>query len=247
MYDLQRFGLTEMIHSGRELRNLGAEAQSMDQAAAEIVNLFYECFRNVEGTPNCALVRCFKTHPYLDLPRELQDEAAQHMKGASVPVALQCLCLLASRGQRPEWNDHAASAGHRAIPLLSPETVAEAPMIARMFQQMGVGVDRILAPAQDQGSGHDLLVDADGQHFNVFHIEQALGSEYVPAQETFVRPYGIQSVIGFGGVLPSQELFAFVIFSKVRIARDTAELFRTLALGAKLVLLPFAGRRVFVQ
>jgi|GEM_PF-5222791 len=35
------------------------------------------------------------------------------------------------------------------------------------------------------------------------------------------------------------------MFSKVHISRETAELFKTLALNVKLVLLPFSGRRVF--
>jgi two-component system NtrC family sensor kinase len=74
-----------------------------------------------------------------------------------------------------------------------------------------------------------------------------LGSEYVPAQESFVVPYKVRSVLGMGGLLPSGEFFVTIMFSKVRIARETAAMFRTLALSMKLALLPFSGGRVFID
>jgi len=52
-------------------------------------------------------------------------------------------------------------------------------------------------------------------------------------------PFGIRSVIGFGGMLPSGNLFAVILFTKVPIPRETADLFRPLALSVKLAILPF--------
>jgi hypothetical protein len=112
-------------------------------------------------------------------------------------------------------------------------------MIARLIVQMGLTVQAVVQPE----SG--FLLDLETQTFNVFHVEDAVGSEFVPAQEAFVLPYRVWSVVGFGGLLPSGEFFAVVLFSKVHISRETAQLFRTLALSMKLALLPFAGRRVF--
>ncbi len=236
MYDLQSFGLSEMIESGRELRRLGQNARTMEAAAAEIVDHFHDRFLDLQGLPNFVLVRGFKTHPFGKLPSDLV--AAATTQAGSLPATTPCLCLLASRGAEPHWNGRAGSEGHRAIPL-SGAAVANAPMIARLFHQMGVAVNA------DLSGGDLLMVDEDGQTFNVFHVEHALGSEYVPAQESFIRPYNVRSVVGFGGALPSNELFAFVLFSRVLISAETAELFRTLSLGAKLVLLPFAGGEIF--
>jgi hypothetical protein len=112
-------------------------------------------------------------------------------------------------------------------------------MIARMIVQMGIEVEEIVHPPPR------FLLDSDRQPFHVFHVEDALGSEFVPDQETFVVPYGVRSVLGFGGLLPTGELFAFVLFARVPVSRDTAALFRTLALSTKLALLPYAGRQVF--
>jgi len=227
-----------MIESGRELRRLGQKARSMEAAAGEIVDHFHDKFLDSHGTSNFVLVRAFKTHSFGKLPPDLEGVAIALAAGDAVLAAAPYLCLLASRGVEPRWNGRAGSQGHRAIPL-SSAAVANAPMIARLFHQMGVGLNA------DPGAGDLLMVDEDGQTFNVFHVEEAPGSEYVPAQESFILPYKVRSVIGFGGALPSNELFAFVLFSRTHISPETAELFRTLSLGAKLVLLPFAGGAVF--
>ena len=67
-------------------------------------------------------------------------------------------------------------------------------------------------------------------------------SPYVPDQESFVIPYGIESVLGFGGVLPSNEFFVVILFSRVRISRETVELLKPLAMSVESALLPFEGR-----
>ena len=47
------------------------------------------------------------------------------------------------------------------------------------------------------------IIKPDGvRQAGAFHIDDAAGSAYLPAQRDFVRRFGIQSVIGFGDVLP---------------------------------------------
>ncbi len=94
------------------------------------------------------------------------------------------------------------------------------------------------------GDPHHPL-ELEQQHYNVFYVPQAVGSPLVPHQDDFVIPCSIQSVLGFGGLLPSGNLFAIVLFSKVPLPRETANLFKTLALSVKLAILPFDGRAVF--
>jgi hypothetical protein len=84
------------------------------------------------------------------------------------------------------------------------------------------------------------------KNYNVFYVGEAVGSPYIPAQRDFVIPFGIKSVLGFGGLLPSScDLFAIILFSKHHIPRETANLFKPLALSAKLSLLPFVGETIF--
>ena len=84
-------------------------------------------------------------------------------------------------------------------------------------------------------------VDWTERTLDVFHVAEAKGSFFVPAQEEFVIHFDIESVLGFGGVLPSKEFFTVTLFSKQKISRETAELFKPLATSVKLALLPLDG------
>jgi hypothetical protein len=111
-------------------------------------------------------------------------------------------------------------------------------MISQLIRQFGLEIQSVLSPASS------VLLDAEERTFNVFHVPDAVGSPYIPAQQQFVVPYGIRSAIGFGGILPSANLFAIVLFSKVPIPEETALLFRPLALSIKVALIPFAAARL---
>jgi hypothetical protein len=152
---------------------------------------------------------------------------------------MKCLVLLATAGDEPQWNDRHSSQGHQAIPLPSDQVVAKLPMVAQLVQQFGLQISDVVQPSPE------LLVKFGQSSFNVFHVAEAEGSEYVPAQDEFVRPYGIRSVLGFGGMLPPADLFAVILFSRIPIRRETATLFQTVALNAKLAVLPFASGPYF--
>jgi hypothetical protein len=83
--------------------------------------------------------------------------------------------------------------------------------------------------------------------FNVFYVPEALGSPYIPAQKEFVIPYQVQSVLGFGGVLPSGELFAVILFSKVSIPLETADRFKWLSAYVRIAVESFGKENVFTK
>lgn len=231
-----------MILIGRDVRALGRNASTMEAAASEVTSYLYNCFRDPTTQKSlCALIRCFTTHPYEHLPPPLQSIAAQGLGDAAPAPGLRCLTLLATNGDQPAWNDRHASLSHQVIPLPTTHVLEQAPMISQMILQMGLELSQVVEPAST------LRTDAARRSFQVFHVENAPGHPFVPAQHDFVGPAGIQSVLGFGGMLTSGEIFAVVMFSKVHISRETAQLFRTLALNVKLVFLPFSGRRIFAS
>jgi hypothetical protein len=125
------------------------------------------------------------------------------------------------------------SQGHQAIPLPSKEIVNRIPMMRNLIKQMGLSIETIINPDPD------LLLDLSKKTFNVFYVPDAVNSPYIPAQENFVKPYGIKSVLGFGGILPSGNVFSVIMFSKTAISSNTANLFNTLALNVKMLILPF--------
>ena len=79
--------------------------------------------------------------------------------------------------------------------------------------------------------------------YEIFHVPDAVGSPYVPAQD-FVAEHGIRSALGFGGVMFSGDFFAVVLFSTVPVSAAVADRVRILALSVRVALLPF-GSRVF--
>ncbi len=219
---------------------MGTGATSMEEVAERTVRYLYERLHVPGGTePACALVRLFVTMPFEDL----QDEQRMFVRGilGTKPTseAMKCLTLLASAGVEDTWNSRHSSTGHKALPLPSAESVARSPMIAQLIRQLGVEVSTLLA------SDPRLIVEMEQHTFNVFYVPDAEGSPYIPAQGEFVVPYGVRSVLGFGGVLSSGDLYAMILFSRVGISREVAELFRTLSLNVKVALLPFVDVRVF--
>lgn len=238
-YDLGAFSLTDMTRCGIALRRIGAGASSMEEVAERTARYLFERLREpAGGGPACALVRLFVTMPFEELTKA-QQEFAVTVLGRQPEYGMKCLTLLASAGVEEAWNSRHRSVGHKALPLSSEESVARSPMIAQLIQQLGVEVSSLLA------SDSRLIIEMEQHTFNVFYVPDAKDSPYIPAQQDFVVPYGIRSVLGFGGVLPSGELYAMILFSRVSIPREIAELFRTLSLNVKVALLPFVDRQVF--
>jgi hypothetical protein len=212
----------------------------MEEAAGRIVRYFYNHFGDRRtGARACALVRLYKTCPYRGLDDELKSFARSLIGGVEVPLETKCLTLLATAGDKPEWNSRKASVGHKAIPLPSARVVAQAPMISQLIVQFGLDIADVVKP------GATLLLELEQRTFNVFHVEEAAGSPFVPAQQDFVVPFGIKSVLGFGGMLPDGNLIAIIMFSKVCIPREKADMFKTLSLSAKLAVLPFSVGTIF--
>lgn len=240
MYDLANFKMSYMIECSAALRQLSAGAQSMEEVANRIVHYLYDHLVDQQtGEKACALVRLFVTHLYEELDEELREFARVVLGDHPESHEMKCLTLLATVGEKPEWNSRKNSVGHKAIPLPSEEVFARFPMISRLTQQLGLEVSDVVAPDPT------LLVELEQKTYNVFYVPEAVGSPFVPAQEEFVIPFGIKSVLGFGGMLPSGDLFVIIMFSKVHIPRETTDLFKTVALSAKMAVLPFMTGVVF--
>jgi len=241
MYNLTNFALKDMTECGAALRRMGVGSETMEETANRIVTHLYENLVNPQtNEKSLALVRLFKTHSYNELEPDLQPIVQQTLGEEPDNSAMKCLTLLATAGEHPDWNSRYTSRGHQAIPLASEELVAQSPMISQLICQLGLDIGTVLKPDPA------VIIDLEQKTFNVFHIPEAQGSPFVPAQAGFVVPYGVRSVLGFGSMLPSGNLLVIIIFSKVSISRDTANLFKALALNVKMALLPFDGGAIFL-
>lgn len=239
-WELRRFGFNEMMECRGRLRELFVDPPpTIEDAAERVVEFLRNEFVDGDGAPACALVRFFKTHSYRDLPEELRDVVRATAPAAAANRDLRCLTLIATRGDEPAWNSRRASRGHQVIPLVSVEMVQQAPMIAQLITQLGLPIANVVRPSRA------LLLDQEQTAHNVFYVPRALGSPYIVAQEDFVKRYGIESVLGFGGLLASGDLFAAIMFSKVAIPPAVADQFRVIGLNLKIAILPFARRPLF--
>ena len=234
MYSLTSFSLSDMTECSAVIRQFGPQATSLQDAAARVVAYLQSTLGNDQtGERDCVLVRCFKTTSFKHLDPETQRIARERLGGIAPFPELKCFTLLATAGLEPDWNRVEASYRYRAIPMVSAEFVKQFPMFSQLLHQFGVSLD---SSVDAQGGW---LVDLAEKSYNVFYVPDAVGSPYVPVQEGFVHKYGVKSVLCFGGMLPSRDLFAVILFSRIPIPRETAKLFRSLALSAKSSFLAF--------
>lgn len=238
-YDLTRFDLGAMLKCSLRLREVVAGSQTLEASAQRVCKFFYDELRSPSGERACALVRCYKTHAYGTLSADLQEFARSVLGPVEPKPAMKCLTLMATVGQTAAWNSRFLSQGHRAIPLPSPEIVEKAPMISQLIKELGLETSAVLQPSPE------VVKELAGKRHGVFHVENALGSPYIPAQQEFVVRYGVSSVVGIGGMLPTGDFFAVILFSTVHVPAHVADRFRTLALDVKAAFTKFTDANVF--
>jgi hypothetical protein len=242
MYNLARFTFNDMMDCRTRLRTMfDADPATIGEGAQRLVEFFYRELVDDQGQPACALVRLFKTHPFDGLDDDLKQFAVNVDPSVAEVPGARCLVLLATEGLLPEWRSRRMSRGHRAIPLTSEQMIEQAPMISQLIKQFGVAMSAVVRPSPT------LLLDATDLATNVFHVPTALGNPYIVAQKEFVEPFGIASVLGFGGMIASGDLFAAIMFSKVPISAEVADHFKVVGLNLKLAMLPILRKPLFAS
>ena len=213
-------------------------ADSVPELAGRVVCDLKETLCDADsGEDTAALVRFFMTVEHESLEDSVASAIASRFPVLTPQPDTKCLTLMGTVGDDPDWCDVTRSQGHRSIPLMNEESVKQIPMIARLVSDLGLELHEVLKP------GVDLTMAKERRDFRVFHVEEAEGSQYIPDQE-FVSSRGIRSVLGLGGMMPTGHLFVVIVFSKVRISLETALLFRAVALGVRMVLLPCLENKI---
>jgi hypothetical protein len=240
---LERCDADALHRWGWTARGIGEGHATLESAARALTRCFYEALETdgANGAERaCALVRCYKTHPYASLPPELQRAAVRLLgTGERATADMRCVALLASAGDAPRWNSRRDAGGHEAIPLPTAAAVARWPMIARLARDFGLAEAELVEPWPSA------VPARRGRNYGVFHVEEVLGSSVIPAQAALVRRYGVRSVVAFGGTLSTGDLFTVVLFCRVTVTPDVAEQFRALALHVKSALFAFGEHAVF--
>lgn len=189
-----------------------SDFSSFEHAAQSIAHTLYTDFVGEGDSPQFALVRIYRLTKH--------DELASELQGLVDPARQRWMTLMGTWGDEPAWCDRHRSQGHKALNLGSDQS----PMVSAAIHQLGmdVGVDLPPAPL-------DLPIPEASFMTRYFHIEHALGSPYIPAQDGFVKPYGIKSVIGLGSNFASDAAYLLLAFSKAHIDQTNAAKFSQLA------------------
>ena len=238
-YDLTTFDLGDMLKCSLRLRETASGGPTLEASAQRVCRFLYDELVGPDSERACALARCYKTHAYRLLDPDLQGFARDVLGPETPRPTMKVLTLMATVGQSAGWNSRHLSRGHRAIPLPSPEIVEKAPMISQLIKELGLELNYVLQP--------DIVKELGGKQHGVFHVENALESPYIPAQQEFVVRFGIRSVLGFGGMLASGDFFAVILFATVHVPPKAAERFKTLALDVKSAFSKFNEKTVFNQ
>ncbi len=237
VFDLTRFTLSDMVRCGAAIRSVGVGTDTMEEAARKLVFYFRDHLVNkTTRERSCPLVQFYKTYRYEDLDMTLR-QSVQDTLGTQTPHPdTRILTLLSTTGTKSQWNLREYFLG--AVPLVSERGTKQFPLISQLAHQCGFKMGGLCK------SDPDIIVNPGQKTYNVLHIADAIGNRYLPNQERFVIPYGIKSVIGFGGLLPYGDLFSLLLFSQAPISRETASLFNPLVLCVKVAILPYDGRVV---
>lgn len=219
------------------LRSAAGGAANMEEAAQGVVGQLFAGLVDGDGSPACALVRLYVTSRLGELQAPLQELAAAAVPDgmAALTDETRCLTLLATAGREPAWNDRRASEHHQVIALSDEEGVERLPMVAGLLRGLGIEASAVVRPDPRQATVRS------GRRYDLFFVPEAAGSPLVP-DGAFVARHGIRSTVGFGGVLPSGELFAVVIFARVALTAAVAELLRSLALTVQALVVPHTYR-----
>jgi sigma-B regulation protein RsbU (phosphoserine phosphatase) len=235
------FSPGELLRCSTSLCTIGEHAESLEEVAREVVTQLRDSFIDKEtGQPAFALARFYLTRRLSELPPDLQDFA--RAAGTDVfafhdPI---CLALLATAGEEAAWNDRRNSIAHKAIPLPSVEAIQRAPMVARLVEQLGLDPHRVVGSEPSTARERD-------ERDAIFFVPEARDSEYVPAQNNFVIPYGIRSVLGYGDLLPDGSMYAVLLFSTTSIPPGLVGSFSTLSLSSKVAVLPHLQQATFAE
>jgi len=241
MYDITLFTPQDIAKCSLVLRQFGRNSASMEASSEKIVKYIYQHFCDSQtGENSCVLVRLFKTHPYGELEDSLQQSARRLMNGKSPAADMKCWTLLAAAGAEPHWNSRHTAAENIAIPLVSTYLVAKMPAISETIRQFGLDIPTVL------GIERERFLQLEPAVLNIFHVSEAKGSPFIPEQDSLIIPYGVKSVLAFGGLLESGSLFTVVIFLKVKIPPSTAQLFKYLALSVKTALSISDEKDIFI-
>ena len=229
MTGLSSFTIDDLEVCSRELRVLGAGAVNMQESAQRVTEHLFDRLRGRASRSECALVSLHKTHQHRALPLDLHAV----VRDVDPTVEDEDLCLV----RMSMASDERVSGTLGSTTPLTATTSHAQPVVAAMLSAMGVQLGSLPDPISVIKSGiHRRSIDA-------FVVPAFRESELLTgAVRAELDSIGVQSAVGFGGWLPSGNLFMIFALGRVAIAERSARLLGSLAPSIRASLAPFTHR-----
>lgn len=181
-----------------------------EHASQFVVEQLFREFITEDGDPQLALVRIFRLVDVDDLPPDVQELVD--------PNEQQVMALTGTWGTEEAWQHRSRSQGHQAVPFSAIAVPEKIPMFQEVMRQLGLDLEHFYKTKE-------LVATSSRDYRGTFHILDCR-SPAIPAQEEFVKPYGIKSLVGFGGFFGGvQTLYLLYAFSLVHVSDEAAEMF----------------------
>jgi hypothetical protein len=194
----------------RELDVVCTPARCLADFAQAACTIVHE--RSAAGPKPIGLLRVFVVTRFGDQSSGNQAFAREWMRRQDQPTTLlpgtPTLALIGSAGSDPDWNDRKRSVGHLAIPLVTSRLIARVPLVAALFEQLGVGLDWLheVTPGKIREIGQQAE-----RHFFVADISRQLAGRREGKAIGGKRVLHSQLRCGFGSASPYMTQDAFLI------------------------------------
>ena len=168
------------------------------------------------------LARFFKSCAYGVLPDDIRNYIHNKESKRNLISGNKYLTLLGSFGELDNWKNRNLSENYKAFPIHDEHMLDKFPMLSAVFDQIGLNLSHL------KQTDKSILIKDCHRQYGVFCVENAEGSNLIPKQAEFVRPYSVKSIFGFGGIYSTSNVYAVIIFSRERFSRKDAQLFLSL-------------------
>lgn len=225
MYRLDAFKLEDMILCGADIRQIGLESRCVEEAAEKVVKHLYENLLDEEGKSALALVRLYKTMRFGELDSNLRTVARQSFGSEQGSF----LTLMATVGMMDSWNDRRKTERHQLIPS-NDETqmMQHVPILAHLRLQLEMGSS--WRPLDE--SLLKYVMEPEQKRFNVFFVPN-INDYSSPEREALIESCGVRSMLAYGAMLSPGSFFGVVLYSRIVLPKNSAEMFSPLALSTK--------------
>jgi signal transduction histidine kinase len=220
--EINELTLAKVFDLSQLIKEECKDKSNLEEVAQKLMKTLCQTIVTDSGNSAIVLGRLFKSCSYSALTEDIQNYIKQRDGTNIIPPKGKYLTLLGTWGELEEWRYREKSKNYKAFSLNDKDVLYKFPMLSAVFNQIGYKIPTVKEPDKS------IIVDRQDKEYGVFYVKHATESKFVPKQAEFVGPYGIKSVIGFGGHYANNNIYAIVLFLREYISKQIAKLFLSL-------------------